>query len=78
MINRPKITAAAEATDVVLEAYDKAQRRLSGSVHYNGYGVLSDVSMVQSRLFEAKDEIDKALKAISGCRWPTNDDYGED
>lgn len=76
--DRQKITAASEATDVVLEAYDNAARCLRGAVHCNRYGVLADVSMVSNRLLEAKAEIDKALKAINACRWPTNADYGED
>jgi hypothetical protein len=72
-----KIIAASKATDVVLAAYSNAVRSLNGSLHYNGYGVLADVSMVRSRLFDAKAQIDKALAAISGCSWPTDTDYGE-
>jgi hypothetical protein len=76
--NRAKINVASKATDVVLEAHQKAARFLAGSVHYNGFGVLADVSMVQGRLFDAKSEIDKALAAIRGCKWPSNEDYGEE
>jgi hypothetical protein len=75
--NRQKINAASKATDVVIEAYHNAARSLNRSVHYNGFGVLADVSMVRNNLFEARDEINKALSAISGCSWPTDADYGE-
>jgi hypothetical protein len=73
--NREKIRRAEKVTDVVVEGWNEAQRALQ-TCWTNGYGVLTDPSMVSQDLYRAKGAIDKALTAMRNFRdWPRDQDY---
>jgi hypothetical protein len=75
--NGQKIAKAEKVTNVVVAGFHGAQRHLQ-TCWLNGYGVLTDRSMVWSDLLAAKAEIEKALTAMREFHdWPTDGDYGD-
>lgn len=71
-----KITAAAQATDVIQTHIDRAADALKIAMA-NGHGVYSDPSTVYRDLTTARNEIAAAIAAHRATQWPSIVDYDE-
>jgi hypothetical protein len=69
---RTKIAAADAATTKVIDHAINASELLGRSITYNGFGIIADVSSTRSRLYDAKEQIEKALAAMNATDWPTS------
>lgn len=74
-VARDKVSAATAACEQIQNSWTAAARALSGSVSTNGYGIYHDSHELRSKLCNARDEIDKALKAIAMLQVPTDAEY---
>lgn len=72
-----KISAAEVACGLVQEKWGAAEQALSGSVSVNGFGIYHDRFSLRSKLLDARENINEALKALDAVEWPTDADYDQ-
>lgn len=71
-----ELNELSKRTDQVFDHIQEAARILNRPLHFNGFGILSDPSMMRSRLHDARKAIEAAQMAMSGATWPSSDaDY---